>query len=721
MRSKIQPTIPSNQLQQMMTTAIEYHRTGQLALAEKLYRQILQMNPRHAQAWQLLGVLAYQLDQCPQAEQLIQRAIALNNTVPEFYANLGNVFKKQEKLDKAIESYTNALELKPDFIEISNELGNLLRAQNRVEEAIACYRKAIDFVPQNSTSVKLEFIDVCGNLGNLLQDQEQFDEAIICYEKILKLIPKQEVALNNLGNVYQKQEKLEEAVVYYQKAMAAAPHFVEPYCNLGVVLQEQDKFEEAIGYYQKALSLKPDYTAVYTNLAVAWRELEQFEQAFVCYQKALALEPNNIKIYLGLGVLSEKQGNIEQAITYYRQAIALEADSTEAWQSLGITLQKQDRIPEAIECYHQVLVVDPDFTGAYNSLGVALQKQGKRQEALACFQKVLEIDPEHAQGHFNQGLMFMREGDFAKAWVEHVWRPSREKEQKNLEKPLETITFLPENLEGKRFLLHREQGFGDELMFLRFAPLLKARSAWLAYRCGSKLPSIMSRQPWLDQLIIGDEPLPIVDYTILVGDLPLALAMTHFDQIPPSLSFSVLPERLEAMRNRLEKIGKTPFIGVTWWAGNKREEVQGKEILYKEIPLQYLADALRPVEATILILQRNPRAEEIVEFANILGRPVYDFSLLNDDLEDMLALLLLLDEYVGVSNTNMHLMAGLGKIAKVLMPYPADWRWLMDVDESPWFKGFKIYRQTVTRDWTDALKQLQADLLRASVGSMPLN
>ncbi len=710
MSSKSRQSPQMIQSQQMMTTAMEYHRTGQLALAERLYRQILQVNPRHAQALHLLGVLAHQVEHYSEAAQLIQQAITINNTAPEFYANLGNVFRKQGYLEKAIENYNTALKLKPDFIEISNELGNLLREHHRTEEAIACYRKAIDFIPKNDKNIKLEFVDICGNLGNLLQEQEQFEEAILCYQKILEWFPQQEIALNNLGNVYQKQKKFDEAIVYYKKALATNPQFVEPYCNLGVVFQEQERFEEAIGYYQKALALKPNYVAVYTNLAVAWRKLEQFDQVIDCYQKALDLEPNNAKIYQELGLFFGSQGNVEQAEKYCRHATVLNPNSVEVWQSLGMMLQKQDKLLEAIECYQHALALNPYFSDAHNSLGVALQSQGKMEEALRCFQKALEINPDHAQGHFNYGLMLMRTGNFAEAWIEHVWRPSREKEQKNLEIPLETITFLPENLEGKRFLLHREQGFGDELMFLRFAPLLKARGAWLAYRCGSKLPNIMSRQTWLDQLIVGDEPLPTVDHIILVGDLPLAVAMTRFEQIPPSLSFSVLPERREAVRCRLAEIGTGPFIGVTWWAGNKREEVRGKEILYKEIPLSSLAETLRPVNATILILQREPRADEIVQFADILGRPVHDFSVFNNDLEDMLALLSLLDEYVGVSNTNMHLMAGLGKTAKVLMPYPADWRWLMDVDESPWFKGFKIYRQTVTRDWTEALKRLQADL-----------
>ena len=83
---------------------------------------------------------------------------------------------------------------------------------------------------------------------------------------------------------------------------------------------------------------------------------------------------------------------------------------------------------------------------------------------------------------------------------------------------------------------------------------------------------------------------------------------------------------------------------------------------------------------------------------------------MNDDLEQMLALLSLIDEYVGVSNTNMHLRAAVGKTARVLVPSPPEWRWMAEGRESPWFPGFSVYRQGYEGDWTQALAQLESDL-----------
>ena len=99
-----------------------------------------------------------------------------------------------------------------------------------------------------------------------------------------------------------------------------------------------------------------------------------------------------------------------------------------------------------------------------------------------------------------------------------------------------------------------------------------------------------------------------------------------------------------------------------------------------------------------------------VSLGHALGREAYDLMALNDDLEDMLAALSLLDEYVTVSNTNVHLRIGAGGTCRVLVPNPAEYRWMSGGDESPWFPGSKVYRQRVDGDWGGAFAALIEDL-----------
>jgi hypothetical protein len=136
-------------------------------------------------------------------------------------------------------------------------------------------------------------------------------------------------------------------------------------------------------------------------------------------------------------------------------------------------------------------------------------------------------------------------------------------------------------------------------------------------------------------------------------------------------------------------------------------------MLYKEIPIEKLSATLRGISGTLIALQRKPGAGEIDRLSELLQRPLHDLTDTNERLEDMLALLALLDDYVGVSNTNMHLRVAVGKTARVLVPCPPDWRWMARGDESPWFPGFRVYRQKNDGGWEAALKTLWEDLKSA--------
>jgi hypothetical protein len=133
--------------------------------------------------------------------------------------------------------------------------------------------------------------------------------------------------------------------------------------------------------------------------------------------------------------------------------------------------------------------------------------------------------------------------------------------------------------------------------------------------------------------------------------------------------------------------------------------------LFKEVPTDVLARALEPIGGTLLALQRRPIDGELDGFRLRLERPLHDLTSANDDLDEMLALLSLLDEYVAVSNTNIHLAAALGRRAGVLVPHPPEWRWMWSGAQSPWFPRFSVYRETPHAGWADAEYSLRADMV----------
>lgn len=193
-------------------------------------------------------------------------------------------------------------------------------------------------------------------------------------------------------------------------------------------------------------------------------------------------------------------------------------------------------------------------------------------------------------------------------------------------------------------------------------------------------------------------------------DYPWRIAV-FWPPIPPSLTLMPLNEKLHAVRDRLAAAGRPPYLGVTWRGGiPAREHRSASWTLHKELDKETFATALRAVRGTLLSLQRNPQPGEIGILEAATGRTVHDFSDLNDDLEGMLALLALIDEYVGVSNTNMHLRAAAGRTARVLVPCPPEWRWMDAGSTSPWFPSFRVYRQQRNGNWANALAALARDL-----------
>jgi hypothetical protein len=203
-------------------------------------------------------------------------------------------------------------------------------------------------------------------------------------------------------------------------------------------------------------------------------------------------------------------------------------------------------------------------------------------------------------------------------------------------------------------------------------------------------------------LDVGTAPANARTIRVALGDLPYLLNAETF---PPPLPIPVLANRVTALAARLRAAGPPPYMGLTWRAGQRSEG-----FLFKEVPLELLGHAMAETSGTLVSVQRAPLPGDHARLEQAAGRKIADLSSHNDDLEDMLALMHLLDDYVGVSNTNIHLRAATGKCGRVLIPNPAEYRWMAAGNTSPWFAGFALYRQAPDGTWDAALTRLAGDL-----------
>jgi tetratricopeptide (TPR) repeat protein len=244
-----------------LAAAARLHEGGNLAEAERLYREVVQADPRQAVAWHNLGLLARQRGQAASAIELMTRSIQLEPGQPTFHNNLGAMLQSQSRPAEAATCYARALQLKPDYADAHCNLGSAYKDQGRVAEAIACYTRALEHNP--------ELAEAHFNLGVLYQEQGQFDKAESRYRLAIRARPAYAEAYNNLGALYKRQDNLADAMTCYSRALEFRPNFAEPLNNLGNIFHTQGRVAEALVCYEQSLRINPRYAQAHYNRAVA--------------------------------------------------------------------------------------------------------------------------------------------------------------------------------------------------------------------------------------------------------------------------------------------------------------------------------------------------------------------------------------------------------------------------------------------------------------------
>ena len=437
--------------------------------------------------------------------------------------------------------------------------------------------------------------------------------------------------------------------------------------------------------------------------ALAEHQQGRIDAAEAIYRQVLAKEPEHPIATHYLGMVTWQRGDPQAAEPLLRRSIALNGTIPDFHNNLGLLLRDTHRADEALACYRKALEVDPHWFQAYNNLGLALEDVGRFDEAVESYRTAIAREPRFPAARQNMARVLMTVGRFAEGWEEYRWRM--------LAQGLSTVPprpgagRLPEALEGRRIALIAEQGLGDVLFFLRVAPELARRGAVLSFQGDPRLHGMLSRTGLFEGGLAGPEQKPIGDEGTFIGDLPWLLAAHDPDALPGPLALSPLPERVAAMRARLEALGPAPRIALTWRAGTTMTGPSSAQL--KTLPIDAFAQALRARKATWISIQREPRAAETEQVLHAIGAPVHDGSPVNGDLEDMLALLSLVDEYVGVSNANTHLRAGVGGSQEVVVPFPPEWRWGVAGGRSPWFPMMRLHRQSASGAWDAALASLR--------------
>ena len=662
---------PPVNLHGMCANAIALHQRGQLAEAERIYRQILELDPHHADSLHLLGVLAHQVGRDDVAVELIRKAIASDRRPAAFHSNLGTAYQALGKLEEAATSYERALILNPELAEAQMNLGAVREAQGKHEQAEMRFRRALILRP--------DLAEAHVNLGNILQAQGKLEEAAASHERAMALKPGFAEAFFNRANALQAQGKLEEAVVSYQRALALKPGMAEGHGNLGNALLAQNKLDEAEASYSQALRIKPDY-------AEAWYNRGNLRQA---------------------QAEQEKLGKLDEAMACYQRAIELKPQLAEAHYNLGNTLHTLGRLVESAASFERALAIRPEYAEAHYNLGCVFEDLGRLDEALARMARALEIKPDYPQARFGQALAQLRSGDFATGWrnYESRWQsPDHDTPWRVYPQPV----WRGERLDTGRLLVWGEQGIGDEIQFAGLIPDALRSGNRITLDCDARLKPLFRRSFPEIEVVSGCGPAESqkaeISAQMPAGSLP-GLFRTTETAFSTTTSPYLKADPIERERFRAEYGDSCKLIGLAWHTRNQKSGRKRTVNLADFAPL-FAIPGIRWVSLQYGDFDALEAQAAAANAPLLIDRSVDQLT----NIDRFAAQVAAMDQVITIDNSTAHLAAALGLPVWLLLPFAADWRWLEKRSDSPWYSTLRIFRQQKIGDWETVVESVRSAL-----------
>jgi tetratricopeptide (TPR) repeat protein len=701
--------------------AIGHHRAGRLAEAEAIYRAILADQPAEPDALHLLGSIALGAGRIDEAAALIERAATARPDLAPFLTSLGKARRAQGRLGAAAEAFRRALALAPDSIAARVDLGMALEALGRPGEARTQFDAALAAAPGLAEQLN--------DAGVALRAQGRVADAVERYRQALAVRPDLAQAHSNLGATLRTLGDLEGAVAACRRALAIRPDFAEAHLNLGQALADLGQADQAIAGYRRALQLRPDLAAAHYCLGIALYEQEAFAEAAASYEAALAIQPDDARTLHNLGVALSEGGALDQARSRLEAALALAPDAPATLQALGLVLERLGLPHEAEVRMRRAIALAPGFAAAHHGLGRALRAQARTAEAIASCRRALailedEADSNAASGarawtaarrdqalaatHADLGDALLVLGDFAAAWPHYEWR----RRLKQIWRPAQVApAWDGGDLEGKTIVLDCEQGLGDAIQFVRFAPMVTARGARALLRCPAPLSRLFAGAGLADQ-VIGHGPAPPPhDLHVPLLSLPGLLGV-EVASIPAAVPYlRADPALAAAWRERLA--GRSGLkVGVAW-RGNPLHNNDR----VRSMTAAVFAAGLDVPGITLVSLQKDAAAAEIAA----LGPEAIDAGPGLGDMGDTAALVAGLDLVIAVDTAICHLAGALAIPVWTLISHAPDWRWMLGRADSPWYPTMRLFRQPSRGDWASVMADVRAalDLASASGQARP--
>jgi tetratricopeptide (TPR) repeat protein len=489
------------------------------------------------------------------------------------------------------------------------------------------------------------------------------------------------------------------------EALARHPDSFDALHCLGEINYKRGRLDAALTWFQEALKRDIARGDGFASLGSVFQSLGQFERALVAYDEGLRLSPNETDLLNRRGVVLLEIGRWGEALQIFERVAAADPDNTDALGNYGNALFKLNRPGEAIAVYDRALARAPGNAQLLTNRAIALRRLDRPHEALASVTRALAASANFAPARFVDAAVRLTLGDFSAGWrgYEARWGGALSAQRRNFTAPL---WLGQEPLNGKTILLHAEQGFGDTIQFVRYAPLVAARGAEVVLEVQPQLVRLVEGTAGLfgvTRVVARGAALPPFDCHCPLLSLPLAFA-TDLTNIPAHVPYLAPADAdIAAWRARLPPRRGRLRVGLAWSGARAHDND-----INRSLQLATLAPLFDLADIDFVSLQHEVRQEDaaLLHSRSDIARVGQDFR----DFADTAAALASLDAVIAVDTAVAHLAGAMGKPLYLLLPFAADFRWLRERGDSPWYPSARLFRQPGFGDWHGAIMALRAAL-----------
>ncbi|MBL6945892.1 MAG: tetratricopeptide repeat protein [Rhodospirillales bacterium] len=527
------------------------------------------------------------------------------------------------------------------------------------------------------------------------------DEALPLIEQAVRIDDAQAMYHANAGRILQVLGRSAEAVRSYAHAIDLEPETAVLRSDLAAALIALEKYDEALVECERAIALDAGIAEAHLNLGLVLLNKLEYEKAIASLNRAVHLAPENAFAHFQNGVALQADGRKSGAAECYRRAVEIDPDLAEAHCNLGNILKDEGEFEQAVDEYRAVIAIKPDLAEAHSNLGVALHELADQKGALECFDRALELAPDDAEIHRNRAIILLSTGRFAEGWRENEWR-WKTKHFALLRREVGVPAWDGGNLSGRRILIRAEQGYGDTIQFMRYLPIVADRGGDIVFECPAELAALAGGLVGSGMVVADASRISDFDCHAPLLSLPGILG-TDLSSIPADVPYLRADKsRPDAARQHLPET-KLLRVGIAWRgsASFKRDRIRSLELGVLRVLFE--TDGVAYVS-----LQKDNGSSDI-EKSGLAGL-VSDVTGSWRDFSDSAATVSCLDLVIAPDTAIVHLAGALGKPVWTLLPFVADWRWMADREDSPWYPSMRLFRQQSPGDWAGVVERVKKEL-----------